>query len=77
MDREIQIGEVYRHFKGDTYRVIAIANHTETGDRLVIYKALYGDGNVYARPYDMFAGEIKCKLNERESQRYRFELVIE
>lgn len=48
----------YRHFKGNEYEVIDIAEHTESGEILVIYKGLYGDGKVWARPAVMWDEEV-------------------
>lgn len=45
MDREVQVGKIYRHFKGNYYRVILIAKHTETGEKMVVYQALYSNDN--------------------------------
>jgi hypothetical protein len=50
---EIKIGK-YRHFKGNEYEVIALATHSETGERMVVYRALYGEGGVWVRPADMW-----------------------
>lgn len=66
---EVVVGRVYRHFKGDYYIVENIAIHSETGEKMVIYRALYGEGRVYARPYDTFVE----KVNKGE-QEYRFQL---
>lgn len=75
--RTILEGRKYRHFKGNEYTILALATHTETGEKCVVYKALYGDGTVYVRPYDMFASEVEHEKYPDVEQRHRFELVEE
>ncbi|MBO5090445.1 MAG: DUF1653 domain-containing protein [Clostridia bacterium] len=48
----------YRHFKGNEYEVLAVANHSETLEKMVVYKALYGDGEIWVRPLSMWDEEI-------------------
>ncbi len=67
--REIKINGIYKHFKGDHYLVIDVANHSETTEKMVAYRALYGDNKLWCRPYDMFMDEVN-----KNGQKYRFEL---
>ncbi len=55
---DIIIHGVYQHYKGDYYIVEDIAKHTETGEELVIYRGLYEDAPLWARPKTMFLEEI-------------------
>ena len=78
--REIVVGKKYRHFKNKLYEVVAIAYDSESNNdevlrKMVVYKALYGDGKIWVRDYEMFASKVDREKYPDVEQEYRFEEV--
>ena len=74
MERKIEISRPYRHFKGKLYYVHSVSKHSETGEMMVTYQALYPPYDYYVRPLDMFASEVDREKYPDALQKYRFEL---
>ena len=68
--QSIRIGGRYEHYKGQLYRVIAVARHSKTLEELVVYQALYGDGGLWVRPLSMFTENVV--VDDQEHPRFRF-----
>ena len=73
--RNIELHRIYRHFKGDHYLVEDIATDSETGEPMVIYRKLYGDGSLWVRPLEMSLEPVDKVKYPDCPQEYRFELL--
>ena len=77
-------GDIVQHFKREwkhddpnqyLYQIIGAAEHTETGEKMMVYQALYGDFRLYVRPYDMFMSRVDRGKYPEIRQEYRFERI--
>ena len=78
MTRELKINGIYRHFKGKLYKVLLLANDSETNNdlntrKVVVYQALYGEQLIWVRDYDMFLSEVDHEKYPEVKQQYRFQ----
>jgi hypothetical protein len=69
------VGKMVRHFKGDLYLVLAVGRHTETEEKMVAYKALYGEGKIWFRPSELFMSKVPEGKENPTGQKYRFEMI--
>ena len=83
-ERVFRVGDIVRHFKRETvdpstdrylYMIVGTATHSETGEQMMVYSPLYGDGGLFVRPLDMFLSEVDHEKYPDIRQKYRFELV--
>lgn len=74
MENKLVIGGVYKHFKGNLYKVCDVVTHSETKESMVYYKSV-ADGKAYVRPYDMFVSEVDREKYPEVAQQFRFEFV--
>ena len=73
--REIKINGLYRHFKGNLYKVIGVANDSETLEKIVVYVSMKDESTLWTRPLTMFLSEVDKNKYPEVKQKYRFELV--
>ena len=71
---DLRIKGIYKHFKGDYYLVEDVAVHSETREKYVVYRSLYGKSELYIRPYEMFLSKVDKEKYPNVEQEYRFEL---
>ena len=74
---ELKIHGIYRHFKGNYYLVEDVAKDSETGQEMVIYRQLYGDGSLWVRSKEMFLSKVDKEKYPEVTQANRFEHVDE
>ena len=83
--RKFASGDIIQHFKRETvdqnsmqylYEYIGVAMHSETRDKMIVYRALYGEKELFVRPYEMFMEEVDHEKYPEIRQKYRFEKTL-
>ena len=74
MDERFKLHGIYKHFKGQTYVLEDVIYHSETKEKMIAYRALYGDNKLWCRPYDEFFSKVDGTKYPEIKQEYRFEL---
>jgi cyclomaltodextrinase len=68
-NKVLKLGK-YQHFKGNEYEVVGLAKHSETLEDLVVYRALYGENNLWVRPLSMFIEEVD--IADKKIPRFKY-----
>ena len=71
----VEVGKCYHHFKGNNYKVIAIAKDSENLEKMVVYQALYGNNDIWVRPLKDFVSKVDKEKYPNILQEYRFEEI--
>ena len=61
---------IYKHYKGNRYELLEVATHSETLEKMIVYKALYGNGEVWVRPASMWNEEVE--INGKKVLRFEY-----
>ena len=69
--KELKIGGIYRHYKGNRYKDVGVAKHSEPVEEMVVYEALYGEGGLWVRNKEMFLENVV--INGETVERFKFE----
>ena len=75
MNTRMKPGDIVRHFKGNQYEILHIAQDSETMEKMVVYRALYGERGTWVRPKEMFFSEVDREKYPDVMQTYRFEKI--
>ena len=73
--RDFRTGDIVEHFKGNKYLIVAVSTHTESKEKMITYRSIYGGFEYWTRPYEMFMSEVDHEKYPNVAQKYRFELV--